>query len=215
MNKLSLFVGLFFIQSYISIIVETDGRKDLYCFSKFVEEGDKLNLSYVVTGDETSEKVNTFIKDDDEITIFNSTQESEGNYSEIVKKAGKHKVCFSSLEGKEYYISFEYFTNNEKGHTLDLAKDSNLHDLKKDTTEIALLLEQIEKNTRFIMDRRNKHSDVIFQIIGYIRKMSYLKISLVVIISLLQVFLIRKFYGGNDKRSTGYKPSTIYDVQGL
>jgi hypothetical protein len=215
MNKLSLLIGLLFIQSYLSIIVETDGKRDLYCFTKFVEEGDILNLSYVVTGDENSEKVNAFIKDDDEITIYNTIQESDGNYSATIKKAGKHKVCFSSLERKEYYISFEFFTNNEKGHTLDLAKDSNLHDLKKDTAEIALMFEQIEKNTRFIMDRRNKHTEIIKEIIGYISNMSYLKIFIVILVSLLQVFLIQRFYGGSDKRSTGYKPSSIYDMQGL
>jgi hypothetical protein len=215
MNKLSLLIVILFIKSYISIIIETNGKKDVYCFTKFVEEGDRLNLSYVVTGDENSEKLDAFVKDEDENTIYNSIQESEGNYSIDVMKAGKHKVCFSALEGKEYFISFEYYTHNEKGHTLDLAKDTNIHDLKKDTSDIALMLEQIEQNTRFIMDRRNKHSEIITEMIGYIQNMTYLKIFIVVLVSLLQVFLIQKFYGGNDKKSTGYKPSSIYEMQGL
>lgn len=215
MNKLSLLSAILLIQTYVSIIVETDGKKDVYCFNKFVEEGDRLNLSYVVTGDENSEKVNTFIKDGDENTIFNNIQESDGAYYIEIRKAGKYKLCFSGLEGKEYYISFEYYTNNEKGHTLDLAKDSNIHDLKKDTSDIAMMLEEIEQNTRFIMDRRNKHTDVINQITRYIKNMSYLKIFIVVAVSLMQVFLIQKFYGGNGKKSTGYKPSSIYEMQGI
>jgi hypothetical protein len=215
MNKLSLLIPILLIQSYLSIIVETNGKKDMYCFNKFVEERDILNLSYVVTGDENSEKINAFVKDEDEITIYNNIQESEGSFSLEVRKGGKHKVCFSAVDGKEYYISFEFYTNNEKGHTLDLAKDTNIHDLKKDTSEIALMMEQIEKNTRFIIDRRMKHTEIISQIIRYIKNMSYLKIFIVIGVSLLQVYLIHKFYASNDKRSTGYKPSSIYEMQGI
>ena len=148
MNKLSVLISILFIRSYLSITIETNGRKDTYCFSKFVEQGDKLNLSYVVTGDDKTEKANAFIKDEDENTLFSLNDESEGNYFENeVRKAGRHKVCFFGLEGKELYITMEFYTNNEKGHTLDLATDTNFHDLKKDTVEIASLLETIEQNT--------------------------------------------------------------------
>jgi len=215
MNKLSLLTSILFIRSYLSITIETSGKKDSYCFSKLVEQGDKLNLSYIVTGDDKSEKCNALIKDEDENILFSLNDQPQGNYFEKeVNKAGKHTACFFGLEGKLLYISMEFYSNNEKGHTLDLATDTNFHDLKKDTVEIASLLENIEQNTRFIMDRRNKHSEIISGITGHITNASYLKIFIVILISLLQVFLIQKFYGGNERTPKQYT-SNVYEMSGL
>lgn len=53
----------------------------------------------------------------------------------------------------------------------------------------------MEKNIRFIMDRRTKHTEIMHNVVGSIRNLSLLKIFLILIISFIQVFLIKRFMG--------------------
>jgi hypothetical protein len=89
-----------------------------------------------------------------------------------------------------------------------MAKDENLHEMKKDVSDITLMFEEMEKNVKFIMDRRNKHSAVITDIGYSIRHITYLKIAVVILVSLLQVFLIHRFFGGSKKTSMSYSGAT-------
>jgi hypothetical protein len=79
--------------------------------------------------------------------------------------------------------------------------------MKKDVTEIAILFEDMENNIRFIMDRRNKHYQIIVDIIESVKNITGVKIIVVCIISLLQIFLIRKFF--NNSKKIGLNP--FYD----
>ena len=71
--------------------------------------------------------------------------------------------------------------------------------MKKDVTEIALLFEDIEENVRFIMDRRNKHNILTSDFIESLKHITLFKVIVIVIVSLLQIWLIKRFYTNSKK----------------
>lgn len=75
--------------------------------------------------------------------------------------------------------------------------------MKDDVVAISETFEEIEKNIRFIMDRRNSHLTIINDIISAIRNMTFFKIAIIVIVSLMQIFLIKRFLGSGKKITYG------------
>jgi hypothetical protein len=65
--------------------------------------------------------------------------------------------------------------------------------LNSEVSKISEIFEEMEKNIRFIMDRRTKHTDIMHNVVGSIRNLSLLKIFLILCISFIQVFLIKRF----------------------
>ena len=61
------------------------------------------------------------------------------------------------------------------------------------------------------MDRRTKHTEVMQGIISSIRNLSFFKIFLILIVSFIQVFFIKKFMGSN-KSVSSHNP--FFDVSG-
>ena len=214
MKVLSFVILVITIQLFSSILVET-GKKDKYCFYKNIDSDDTVNVSYVISGD-NDEKVNVvLVHEQDNKVIYEQHNSGSGEFKHEKTIGGKHKLCFLPLHAGSYYISFEFFTLLEKGHTIDMAKDQNLHEMKTDVTNITFMFEEMEKNIRFIMDRRSKHTIVIGEIVTSIRHISYLKILVVVLVSLLQVFLIHKFFGGKKSSSAlGYPNTNVFDMSG-
>ena len=201
--KLGLVISIFIVKIAMlsSILVET-GKKDKYCFYKDVYTPDKIHLSYVISG-ENEEKVNTvlFGPEPQNKVLFENFNSENGQTIIEAKESGFYKLCFLPLNSNSYYISIDLFTENEKGHVLNLAKDQNLHDMKNDVSEISLLFEQLEQSVKFEMDRRSKHSGIINEIGNSIVHISYLKIFVILLVTFLQVLLIRKFFGENKKTS--------------
>jgi len=85
----------------------------------------------------------------------------------------------------------------------------NINILREDVNRISSVFEEIEKNIRFIMDRRTKHTEVMHTIINSIRNLSFFKIFLICLVSFIQIFLIKKFMG-TGKSVTSNNP--FFDV---
>lgn len=111
------------ISSVFSIYLQTKSYKNLYCSTKQIENEDTIKLSYLITGDSDDEKVDVYLYDSDNNILFQKVGESGGEFHHKITKAGTYKLCFNVPKPGENYISFEYFTEYEKGHTLDMAKD--------------------------------------------------------------------------------------------
>ena len=91
--------------------------------SKDVYLDDNVHISYLITGDNGEEKFNVkFMNPVGEI-IDEKLNENQGELKYTVKESGAHKLCFYVPTPGENYISFEYYTLEEKGHTLDMVKD--------------------------------------------------------------------------------------------
>jgi hypothetical protein len=197
MNNHSLlkFITILILSLYNcnSLLIETDGVKQKYCFSKQITATDTIEISYIVSG-ETEEKIDMLFYDDQERLLFSRFGMSEGEYKDEAKMSGMFELCFKPTNNNVYYISFEFFTHYEKGHTLDMAKDENFHEMKKDVTDISFMFEELEKNIKFIVDRRNKHTMIINDILSSLRSITLFKIFIILLVSIMQIFLIQKFF---------------------
>jgi hypothetical protein len=205
---LSLYINLSFISS---LLIET-GRKERYCFHKMVDQDDKIHVSFVISGD-NEEKVTAVLTDEQNNIVYEQHNADSGDFKGGIKKSGIVKLCFLPQQTHNYYVSFEFFTEFEKGHTLNMAKDENLHEMKKDMGDITLMFEEMETNVKFIMDRRNRHTQIVSDITSSIKQISYLKILVVILVSLLQVFLIHRFFGGAKRSSVSYGGS-VFEMSG-
>ena len=68
---------------------------------------------------------------------------------------GDYTLCFIPKNADQYYISFEMQLSEESSLTKDLAKDKEVKGIKSGVLEMERLLNDFEKNLKFILDRRN------------------------------------------------------------
>ena len=65
----------------------------------------------------------------------------------------------------------------------------------------------IEKNLKFIADRRNHHHTILQDVASSIKTISNIKILIIISLSLFQIFIVTKFFG-TDKRVSTIKAGT-------
>jgi hypothetical protein len=110
------------ITTCLNILLSMDGKRKR-CISKDIDIGDTLFLSYVVTGDDDTEKTNIMLVDPDNTGMYYKDHVDSGEFKKDITKQGRYKLCFRPSSGKSHYISLEFYTMQERGHTLNLAKD--------------------------------------------------------------------------------------------
>ena len=66
----------------------------------------------------------------------------------------------------------------------------------KNVTIISLLLEEIDKNMKFFIERRETHSKIINHIISIVKSLSVYKIIVIIMVSISQIYLITKLFKG-------------------
>jgi hypothetical protein len=174
------------------------------CISKFIEQTDTMYLSFMATGDEQSELTSVYLYDPDKTIIYKMEEAEEGEYKAETTKQGQYMLCIHPASEKPHFVSFEFYTKYERGHTLNLAKDENIHDMKNDVAEISLLFEEMENNVRFISDRRNKHNILTGEFVESIKHITVFKIVVIFFVSLLQIWLIKRFYINSRKVNNPY-----------
>ena len=92
---------------------------------KEIEENDSITISYLITGDSDEEKIDAKLTDSKGSLIEEKLNQSGGEIKQTAKEQGTYTLCFFVPKPGENFISFEFFTAFEKGHTLDMAKDGN------------------------------------------------------------------------------------------
>jgi hypothetical protein len=120
---MKILLGLAFIQFIRCILIGVNGDRKQYCFSKYVSKTDTLSLKYVVTGDTMSEQTTVKIWNPKKEEIFSKSKSDDGELDHEAKEDGYYKLCFMPDQDKHTYISFEYYTNSESGHIINMAKD--------------------------------------------------------------------------------------------
>jgi hypothetical protein len=71
--------------------------------------------------------------------------------------------------------------------------------MKNDVTKIATMLNTMEENVRFTMDRRNSHYNIIRDMTDNVKNITFVKIFSIVLVSGIQIWLISRFFK-NSKR---------------
>ncbi len=127
-KKLLLSLALYAIICSLanSIYLHTKSYKNEYCLQKTIDADDFIRVSYLITGDSDEEKADAQLFDPNNNPIFERKGESGGEFQHKSTDQGIYRLCFFIPNPGNNYISFEFFTDYEKGHTLDMAKDRKI-----------------------------------------------------------------------------------------
>ena len=200
-NLLILFT---LIISISSLKVKINGRQKDYCFTKTIyEEQDTMKIFFLVSSGKT-EQINVTFKNQEGKILYQETSRQRGDYQSDVLPSGDYTLCFSPRTSNEYYVSFDMQMAGESAVTKDLAKDKEVKGIKNGVLDLEKLFNDFEKNLKFIVDRRNHHHTILKDVVGSIKTISFIKILIIIILSMFQVFIITKFFG-TDKRVTAVK----------
>jgi hypothetical protein len=122
MFKLLFIISIIKLSKQILIGINEDTKN--LCFSKFIEYSDIIHLAFYVTGDDQNEKIDVQLHDPHGKQLYKMLNANQGQYKDEAKSAGKYKLCFiPKFRSSPHYISFEYYSAYERGHTLNMAKD--------------------------------------------------------------------------------------------
>ena len=192
------------IISISSLKVKINGRQKDYCFTKTIyEEQDTMKIFFLVSSGKT-EQINVTFKNQEGKILYQETSRQRGDYQSDVLPSGDYTLCFSPRTSNEYYVSFDMQMAGESAVTKDLAKDKEVKGIKNGVLDLEKLFNDFEKNLKFIVDRRNHHHTILKDVVGSIKTISVIKILIIIVLSMFQVFIITKFFG-TDKRVTTVK----------
>jgi hypothetical protein len=90
---------------------------------KNINSEDILRISYLIAGDIDEEKVDAKLYDPNNDIIFERKNENGGEYTQKTIQSGEYKFCIYVPKPGNSYISFEYYTEDENGGIIDMAKD--------------------------------------------------------------------------------------------
>lgn len=118
-----LIIICFVNKSIYSIYLHTKSYKNNYCMTKKLDNEDEIHISYLITGDSDEEKVDAKLTSPTGQLIQEKLNENAGEFKLTIRESGNHELCFNVPKPGSSYVSFEFYSHSEKGHTLDMAKD--------------------------------------------------------------------------------------------
>ena len=182
--------------------VKVNGKQKDYCFTKSrYDEEDTMKIFFLISSGRT-EQLNVVFKNEQGKILYQEVTRQRGEYQSDVIPRGDYTLCFSPRTTNEYYISFDMQLSEESAVSKDLAKDKEVKGIKNGVVDLEKLFNDFEKNLKFIVDRRNHHHTILKDIVGSIKTISAIKILIIVLLSIFQVFIITKFFGTNKRVST-------------
>ena len=198
-----ILILLLTIVSYANgLKVKINGKQKDYCFTKSIyDEEDTMKIFFLISSGRT-EQLNVVFKNEQGKILYQEVTRQRGEYQSDVIPRGDYTLCFSPRTTNEYYISFDMQLSEESAVSKDLAKDKEVKGIKNGVVDLEKLFNDFEKNLKFIVDRRNHHHTILKDIVGSIKTISAIKILIIVLLSIFQVFIITKFFGTNKRVST-------------
>lgn len=198
-----LITFLFFIGIQSTLLQISSGKSE-YCFYKDLVEEDTIHLNYIISS-EQSEKVEVVFKSSGNgKDLYVEKEAQNGEYKSEILPIDEYSLCFKSLESNEFFISFEFYSYNENGIVKELAQDKEVKQMSEGVNELKASFQSFEKNFRFIVDRRTRHTTILTDIITSIKQLTFLKMAIILVLSVFQVIVIQRFFGP-DKRVTTVK----------
>ena len=204
-NLLIIYItSSFLISNIYSFLYKISGKKDKYCFRKIIDENDTLSVSFVVSTDQSDQIKVTLTRLFNNEIIYKEEKTESGIFkSEKGEDGGKYELCFYPLSDNKFYISFEFYTIEEE-NIKELAKDIDIQYMVEEFKAVNTAFTEIENNARHINDKRFRNTKILRKIINSVENWTIIKIIIISLLSILQVFIIRKFFGP-DKRLSKVK----------
>ena len=187
--------------------VKINGKQKDYCFTKSIYDvEDTIKIFFLISSGKT-EQLNVIFKNKEGKILYQEVTRQRGEYQSDVLPQGDYTLCFSPRNSNQYYVSFDIQVASDSDLTKDLAKDKEVKGIKNGVLDLEKLFNDFEKNLKFIVDRRNHHHSILEDVVGSIKKISGIKILIIILVSIFQVFIITKFFGTN-KRVSAIKTGT-------
>ena len=188
-----------------SLLVKVTGKKEIHCFKKNFLDDDTVTMSYMVVSEKPEKVKVVFYKVETNETLFIKESDQTGEYkNETPLTGGEYKLCFYPKYNNEFYISFELVSLYENGSMKDLAADKEVKQINENIKEISGLFGKIEQNLRYIVDRKYRHTTILNGIVDSVKKLTFLKVAIIGLLSVLQIFIVQRFFGP-DKRVSNVK----------
>ena len=182
--------------------VKINGKQKDYCFVKSIYEVEDTIKIFFLISSGRSESVNVTFKNEEGKILYQEVTRQRGEYQSDVLPQGDYTLCFSPRTNNQYYISFDMQISSDSAVTKDLAKDKEVKGIKNGVVDLDKLFNDFEKNLKFIVDRRNHHYIILLDVVKSIKTISAIKILIIILLSIFQVFIITKFFGTNKRVST-------------
>ncbi len=196
-----LFLIFVIIVSSNSLKVKINGKQKDYCFTKSIYDiEDTMKIIFLISSGKT-EQLNVIFKNKEGKILYQEVTRQRGEYQTDVLPQGDYTLCFSPRTNNQNNISFEMQLSGDSAVTKDLAKDKEVKGSKNGVLDLEKLFNDFEKNLKFIDDRRN-HPTILQDVVGSIKIISAIKILIIILLSIFQVFIITKFFGTNKRVST-------------
>ena len=197
-----ILILLSIILSSKALKLKVNGKQKDYCFTKTIYDvEDTMKIFFLISSGKT-EQLNVILKDQEGKILYQEVTRQRGEYQTDVLPQGDYTLCFSPRTNNQYYISFDLQIASDSTLTKDLAKDKEVKGIKNGVLDLEKLFNDFEKNLKFIVDRRNHHHTILKDVIGSIKTISAIKILIIILLSIFQVFIITKFFGTNKRVST-------------
>ena len=197
-----LILLLMIVQFTNSLKVKINGKQKDYCFVKSIYDVEDTIKIFFLISSGRSESVNVTFKNEEGKILYQEVTRQRGEYQSDVLPQGDYTLCFSPRTNNQYYISFDIQIAGEFGVVKDLAKDKEVKGIKNGVVDLDKLFNDFEKNLKFIVDRRNHHYIILLDVVKSIKTISAIKILIIILLSIFQVFIITKFFGTNKRVST-------------
>ena len=207
----SLFTKIILILAIIissnALKVKINGKQKDYCFTKTIYDvEDTIKIFFLISSGKT-EQLNVIFKNKEGKILYQEVTRQRGEYQSDVLPQGDYTLCFSPRTNNQYYISFDIQLASDSSLTKDLAKDKEVKGIKNGVLDLEKLFNDFEKNLKFIVDRRNHHYNILGDVVKSIKTISAIKILIIILLSIFQIFIITKFFGTN-KRVITIKPGS-------
>ena len=197
-----LIITFLLIISSNALKVKINGKQKDYCFTKTIYDAeDTMKIFFLISSGKT-EQLNVIFKNQDGKILYQEVTRQRGEYQTDVLPQGDYTLCFSPRTNNQYYVSFDMQLSSDSAVTKDLAKDKEVKGIKNGVLDLEKLFNDFEKNLKFIVDRRNHHHTILEEVVGSIKIISAIKIIIIILLSIFQVFIITKFFGTNKRVST-------------
>ena len=201
LNTKILIILFTIISSSKALKVKINGRQKDYCFTKSIYENEDTMKIFFFLSLGRTEQLNVTFKNKEGKILYQEVTRQRGEYQTDVLPQGDYTLCFSPRTSNQYYISFDMQLSSDSAVTKDLAKDKEVKGIKNGVLDLEKLFNDFEKNLKFIVDRRNHHHTILQDIVGSIKIISGIKILIIILLSIFQVFIITKFFGTNKRVS--------------
>lgn len=201
--NLSLIIFISLIINSYTYLFTIERAVTRHCFRKNITiNGDKVSLSFSIIADPKI-LIDVDIKQrENNQRIYYGSSVDQGKFTSPSLKPGIYELCFYPHGSRKMHISFTYTSLYEDQNNQifsKLASDYQMKTVFEDVNEIKQAYETIISNSRILADSRYSHLNLLNNIIGSIKRLTYLKLFIILILSVFQIYVIRKLFG-NEKR---------------